>query len=272
MYIAQTIRQRFDRVGGHEVVPWRPPGRDGVMTGRAFFGATEVGGIRAILKVANPVRVEHVVDLRREIDILAGRRTIGIVRAIDDGEVTLPLIGGGQVGCPFIVLQRLDTDLESALRCGKLQDWSAVRATLLSVADALNSLHVEGIIHGDLKPDNILMSELGDVVLADFGSSRQLGDDELEPRFPPHFTEFQPVDTFYTTAVDVYGFGVLIHTLCFDQPFVQWRFGAAPAARIRDQLASVASQAIESLRDNLIKPDPADRPNMEEVMGCLAAI
>lgn len=39
------------------------------------------------------------------------------------------------------------------------------------LAGTLKKMHVEGVVHGDLKEPNILMDYKGDPVICDFGSS-----------------------------------------------------------------------------------------------------
>lgn len=45
-------------------------------------------------------------------------------------------------------------------------------ATATSLLEALAYVHQEGVVHGDLKPGNVLVRSAGDVVLADFGGAR----------------------------------------------------------------------------------------------------
>ena len=45
----------------------------------------------------------------------------------------------------------------------------------LPVMQALDYLHFNKVVHGDLKPENVLMSARGQVTLSDFGCSKVLG-------------------------------------------------------------------------------------------------
>lgn len=46
---------------------------------------------------------------------------------------------------------------------------------MLAVVQALDYLHFNKVVHGDLKPENVLMSARGQVTLSDFGCSKVLG-------------------------------------------------------------------------------------------------
>ena len=49
---------------------------------------------------------------------------------------------------------------------------------IIDVVEALDYLHEKCLVHGDLKPDNILINKKGEAVLADFGCSRAFIDGE----------------------------------------------------------------------------------------------
>ena len=50
-----------------------------------------------------------------------------------------------------------------------------LRATARSLLGAVRHVHAAGIVHGDLKPSNLLLRAPGDVVLADFGTAELTG-------------------------------------------------------------------------------------------------
>jgi hypothetical protein len=50
-----------------------------------------------------------------------------------------------------------------------------LRATARTLLDALTHVHAAGIVHGDLKPSNLLLRRPGEVVLADFGAAELTG-------------------------------------------------------------------------------------------------
>ena len=47
-------------------------------------------------------------------------------------------------------------------------------ALMNAVLSAVTAVHQRGVVHGDLKPSNIMLSEQGDIILIDFGLGRLL--------------------------------------------------------------------------------------------------
>ena len=79
-------------------------------------------------------------------------------------------------GQPFLAMQLIEGEtLAAALARGPL-DEDRAREILLAVASALAAAHAHGIVHRDVKGENILLGTDGAIKLADFGLARLLVD------------------------------------------------------------------------------------------------
>ena len=86
----------------------------------------------------------------------------------------LPLHDSGQAaGALYYVMPYVDGESLGAriTRLGKLSPAEALKITR-EIADALAYAHAEGVVHRDVKPENILISSQGHALLADFGIAR----------------------------------------------------------------------------------------------------
>jgi serine/threonine-protein kinase len=129
-------------------------------------------------------------------------------------------------GVAYIVMELVPGHpLRETLRNeGPLSPARAV-AIAAAVADALDAAHRAGIVHRDVKPGNILVTDDGRVKVADFGIAKAATDADLTQSgallgtakyVPPEHVEGRPQDR----RSDVYGLGVVLYEmLCGRPPF-----------------------------------------------------
>lgn len=85
------------------------------------------------------------------------------------------------------------------------------------VLSALHNIHAKGLVHFDIKPDNILLSDRNEALLSDFGQAKWLNEDGFAApdgvytrMIPPEFFEVHE----YTSASDIYQFGLTLYRMC----------------------------------------------------------
>ena len=92
----------------------------------------------------------------------------------------------------------------------------AVGACVLGILPALAHLHERGFVHGDLKPENIVVTPEGTPMLVDFGLGRQVGVRSSEGGVSGTLFSIAPellAGLEPTPASDLFALGVLLHRL-----------------------------------------------------------
>ena len=103
---------------------------------------------------------------RREAQAAAGLSNANIVGVFDWGE---------QDGTYFIVMEYVDgPSLAQVLRADGPLHPNRAAEIASEVAGGLGFAHSRGVVHRDVKPENILLDRLGHIKLADFGSAAKL--------------------------------------------------------------------------------------------------
>ena len=119
---------------------------------------------------------------------------------------------------PYIVMEYVaGQDLRSVLDKGLLTVSQIVEYTV-QICNAVGMAHRRGIVHGDLKPGNILISSENRVKVTDFGLARALGesamdDGELVWGTPAYFAPEQAAGDRVMPATDVYAIGIMLYEM-----------------------------------------------------------
>ncbi|HEX3744274.1 MAG TPA: serine/threonine-protein kinase [Bryobacteraceae bacterium] len=188
----------------------------------------------------------------------------------------------GQVeGMPFISMEYVDgEDLASLLtRIGRLPADKAVE-TGRKLCAGLAAAHDRGVIHRDLKPQNIMINKRGEVVIMDFGLAaiaNELTGAEARNGTPAYMSPEQIKGGVVTAKSDIYALGLVLYELFtgkrpFEAHSLQQLIDLQEAAQL-NSMTSVAADidpVVEKIIRRCLDPDPAKRP--ASALGVVAAL
>ena len=114
---------------------------------------------------------------RREAHAVAQMNNPNIVNIYDSGEELVSSESGDAERLPYIVMEYVKGQtLRDIIKVNGALSQRDCEQVMLGVLNALDYSHRMGIIHRDIKPGNIMISEQGVVKVMDFGIARALDD------------------------------------------------------------------------------------------------
>jgi TonB family protein len=170
--------------------------------------------------------------------------------------------GGCQLeGLPYlyVVMEYADQTLAQLLQHRALTDDEA-REMLLPTLDALEFLHDEGLVQGQLKPANILV--VGDQLKLASDTIRRVGEGPMSINAPTAYDPPEARQGRNSTAGDIWALGVtLLEALTRRLPSGLGEPGAAVV------LPADFSPAFRDIVARCLSPTPEDRPTVRELVA-----
>lgn len=235
---------------------------------RVFIASELHLGRRVVVKVLPP-------DLASGLSAERFRREMQFVAQLQHPNI-VPLLAAGEghglvyYTMPYVEGESLRNRLVSAPKVPVAE----ALAIASEVADALAYAHRSGVIHRDIKPDNILISA-GHAVVADFGIARALtaaGGTEgattavLRVGTPAYMSPEQALGEDVDARTDIYSLGCVLYEMVAGKlPFPGANAQAmlarrllGPPPRLREFLEDVPA-ALDDILERALAPDPNDR-------------
>ena len=232
------------------------------------------------IKVIQPMLVNSPAILRRFKQELILARQIShknVVRIFDIGETD---------GMKFITMEYIDGgDLKSLIiERGKIPPQEAMDI-LRQICNALLAAHAEGVVHRDLKPQNIMMDQHGRVVVMDFGIAHSQETQSMTMTgalmgTPEYMSPEQAKGEKTDARADIFAVGIILYEMLTGRlPFkaatvieTMYKRTQERAVPPVDLDSSVPIQANKIVMTCLEK-DPANRyQNVEELLRDVEAV
>lgn len=240
------------------------------------FEAHDLGLVRRVAIKANFPKIEAKFSIRNEARALAAIRHPGVV-----GVYAL----GCHEGVDYMVMEHVSgvTLAHHLERLGASVPLPERLDVLIAVADGIAAIHRTGISHGDVKPENILLSASGRVVLTDLGLVRAAYEPDrgivagTPDYMAPEIFSGRQSGTERHFA-DVYAFGVLAYRVLAgvlpyrgkDPVDVLICHADAPVPSLSDVVP--VPRRLSDLVTTLMAKEPTDRPvSMDAVVWQLRA-
>ncbi|MBA3460151.1 MAG: protein kinase [Deltaproteobacteria bacterium] len=198
--LAEVVANRY------EIVRWLGGGG----MGRVYEVKDTELGERVALKVLRGGLSEEAVErFRREVRLTRRIQHRNVARMFDIGEHN---------GDKFLTMELVD-GAPLTRELGSSIAWPRIQSLSMQICGGLSAAHKSGVIHRDLKPDNVLIERGTDrAVITDFGIARS-GDDAGVTQIgvvigtPRYMSPEQLAGTEIDARADLFSLGVMLYEL-----------------------------------------------------------
>ncbi len=215
-------------VGPYEILDELGKGGMGIVYKARHVHLNRIVALKMILGGAN-VSEMHLDRFRMEAEAVAKLNHSNIVQVYDVGE---------HGGAPYIALELVEGG-NLARKCeGKPQTAKFAAQTVETLARAVHVAHMAGVIHRDLKPQNVLMTLDGQPKVTDFGLAKDIAGGSGQTHAgsilgtPSYMAPEQAAGRVndISPPTDVYALGCILYEMLVGQPPFR---GESPIATIR---------------------------------------
>jgi eukaryotic-like serine/threonine-protein kinase len=251
-------------------------------TSTVYLGEHLTTGERVAIKALHPAYVDRSDMVQR---LLAEHHLAERVR--HPGLLEVHHAAESAHGIPYVVMEYLDGESLGALVDRTALPIGSIVAIAAQVASAVAALHAAGVVHCDLKPDNVfVLYEMGPggwprIKVIDYGVARLADEPPLEDGSVVGTPVFMAPEQWAgtpTAVSDVYALGCVLFELITGEPLFSGALPQLMAAHCgRAPTAPRAHRpdldpALDALILRMLSKRAAERPTMAEVEAALAEL
>jgi serine/threonine-protein kinase len=193
----------------------------------AILGLIGVGGMGSVYR-ARDTELDEIVALkvlRKELVEMPGmlerfRQEVKLARRVTHVNVARTFDIGEHGGEKYLTMEYVDGTSLGELQGDGPMPVPKVAALARAICAGLSAAHAAGVVHRDLKPDNILIGKDGRLVITDFGIARALRDSDAVVKTngrpigtPAYMAPEQVQGGDVDARADVYALGAMLYEL-----------------------------------------------------------
>jgi serine/threonine protein kinase len=226
--------------------------------------------------LAPNILATSLIRFEREAKALARLTHANIVKVLDYGEYE---------NKPWLVMPYLPGGTLKEKLHGQPMNYQVAASLLIPIAHALAYAHEQGMVHRDVKPSNILITQSGDPMLTDFGIAKIIGGEvkvdltgtSVTIGTPEYMAPEQATSKNVDNRADIYALGVVLFEMLTgrkpyqaDTPMaVLFKHVSEPLPHPRD-FAPGIPEAAERILFKALAKQPDDRyQNMDDFAAAL---
>ncbi len=179
---------------------------------REYIGNREQFAALKVIRFTDSTDKSHINEMVEEIELMTELKGHTNIVSYEDHKV---VEDEEDSGCTILIRMELLTPFSEYIKTNELDNQGIVRLGI-DICKALEVCQKKKIIHRDIKPQNIFVSEDGDFKLGDFGSARSLDmtQDVMTiagswPYMAPEVVKFEPSGK----RADIYSLGTVLYEL-----------------------------------------------------------
>ncbi|HEU4643802.1 MAG TPA: protein kinase [Gemmatimonadaceae bacterium] len=282
--VASDLREQLQSSLGNAYELQRELGGGGMS--RVFLAEDTLLGRAVVVKVIAP-------ELAAGLNVERFRREIQLAAKLQHPHIVPVLSAGEADGLPYYTMPLVEGEsLRSRLARGGALPVDDAVSILRDVAKALAYAHAHGVVHRDIKPDNVLLAA-HDALVTDFGVAKAISSAREEPAgatltalgaalgTPAYMAPEQvAADPATDHRADLYSFGAMAYELLAGRPpFVGLTPQRLLAAHISErpqplhELRPDVPPTLSALVMRCLEKDPAARPQSAlDVLASLAQV
>jgi transcriptional regulator with GAF, ATPase, and Fis domain/tetratricopeptide (TPR) repeat protein/predicted Ser/Thr protein kinase len=185
-----AVERRLDAGGSGEIYLARTPSKE-----------------RVALKCLRTLQPSAIALFEKEILLLSKLKHPHIVSILGCQGRSLEIFGEERGPCYWMEF----VEGENLLDATRTADADAILLWLVEALEALQYLHAQGVLHGDISPRNLLISRAGGLKILDFGLAAALGESApIEAATLPYLAP-ERIGGMHTAASDLFSLGTVFY-------------------------------------------------------------